>query len=853
MADPRQGFPDDYDRALMRKAEQVSHFADDLVEWAGDHAAARLGSDFAISGDEEFSLYRLRRLASNLCRSTEVPVAAAVYGASQVGKSLFMGRVLQAADERFSPLGRSEAPPAYIPELSFQWDINPQCGSNEATALVTRVTTGERFDHDALAEYPVKIRALTRSEWLRVLARGFRSECVQPKDLVWNESVLRQLFEETSDRHAAEAVDREWRVDLLDAYAYMRNIDPRQYAESESIFNAFLSRYPLNASGYVEIAGRLFWDSRNFPGLTSLFNDVCRFLKKIGERGKDGILVHWAAVKFLLDSQRAAVHETPESRWIQRVAWTDLKDRFKGDWYVIDYEPGCGGPSEEQATIQSAMLELILPVLPSRLKDDWRDVLHRMDLLDLPGMKAGGSDTQGGATSITSTPEKMNVVKRGKVFYLIDRYIEERQVQTLLLLVRGGGLEVRQLLKEYVDKWGKARYGDDSWPRRLSPVNPALFIGLTGIDDEFKDRTLNRALYENRLNQLVNETLYEVMTDFGGPGQPFTNVFPIRYPGTWDLTEMSRRQRGEPEKWQYARDVFLESPLVQKFVHNAPLKWDVAMRDDDGGLSLICQGFVGCTTSMQKQKSLDDQIHQVWDALSNLGEPWYCDPQQNADRQKRKDVVTRLLAWLDDERLVHDRVHALQSALCFEEGDALQIAEFAETRNVRTRAKPEPIEERFPGFLRELLGTWSRDLATRRWHDYTSRHTSGAPWLEADDFNAFTRYLGEYLTANGVFTELSNRLLSIVNLNIHDAGDRRHAQREYVRVILNDFVLNPGPDDAPLEQVDLAGIEKFGLMAPCLRRWKQRLSEALASAAGQHRQIPSGNDDLRRILDDYRR
>src|SRR6185295_13472166 len=180
--------------------------------------------------------------------------------------------------------------------------------------------------------------------------------------------------------------------------------------------------------------------------------------------------------KFLLDSQRATIQDSPQSAWKQQVAWTDLKDGFKDGWYVIDYEPGGRGPTEDQAIIQSAMLELILPVVPHRLKSDWREVIQRMDLLDLPGMRASGSDSEGGATSIETIPEKMNVVKRGKVFYLIDRYLEERQVQTLLLLIRYGNLDVRQLLKEYVDEWGRARYGDDEWPRKVVTAQPALFI-----------------------------------------------------------------------------------------------------------------------------------------------------------------------------------------------------------------------------------------------------------------------------------------------------------------------------------------------------------------------------------------
>ena len=870
MTEAKQGFPDDRDRRLMDQADELSEFADSLVEWAGENLASRRETDFEIGSEEEFSLYRMRRLASNLGRSANVPVAAAVYGASQVGKSLFVGRVLEPADERDSPLGLSHQlpAPAYIKQLSFEHDINPRSGSNEATALVTRFTTKARFDEEALPEYPVKVRALTRAEWLRVVARGFRSECRQPKDVTWREGQLRCLFEEVSKDHGTDAVDRDWRIDLLDSYAYLRNIDPRQYEATESLFNAFLSQHPLTPAGYVEIAGRMFWDSKNFPSLSVLFEDVCKFINKVTATGKDGILVHWAAVKFLLDSQRTPIQNSPESTWIKKIAWTDLKDNIKEGWYVIDYQPGAGGPSDDVSTIQSAMLELVLPVIPQRLKSDWAEVIHKMDILDLPGMKAGGADSVGGATKVESIPEKMNIVKRGKVFYLIDRYLEERQVQTLLLLVRGGGLEVRQLLKEYVDKWGKARYGEDRWPRKVVASDPAFFIGMTGIDDEFKDQTLNESLYEHRLNMIVNEMLYEVMTDFGGAKQSFTNVFPIRYPGSWDYDEQKRQRAEDPTVWERAGIAFANAPLVKQFVHDAERKWEIAMRDNDGGLSLICKGFINCTTSEQKQKSLEEQIESLKKNLQNLGESWYCDPSANHDRQNRTDSAELVLHWLDDQQKVYDRVHALQNALCFDDGEAMQVAEFAEKRELRKAGRPETIKERFPKFLREVLATWARELTTRNWSEHTARHESGAPWLDDKEFSTFSRYLSEYLCTEEVFEELSKRLLEIVTLPIRDAGDRRFAQRAYIRVILNDFVLNPGPDDGPLpespadrdnvlgERANNGATAKgnhgaYGLMTPFVTRWKGRLSETLGSAAGAHVKIPSGNDDLRKILDRF--
>src|SRR5579871_369136 len=130
-------FPDDRDRELLRLASKVQETADDLTDWMSRYKAERQKTDLLpISPTDEFQLFQLRRRAGNLVRSSKVPVAAAVYGASQVGKSLFVGRVLRPADPQFCPLGRDEnlGPPSYYPNLDFDNDLNPQCGSNEATA-----------------------------------------------------------------------------------------------------------------------------------------------------------------------------------------------------------------------------------------------------------------------------------------------------------------------------------------------------------------------------------------------------------------------------------------------------------------------------------------------------------------------------------------------------------------------------------------------------------------------------------------------------------------------------------------------------------------------------------------------
>ena len=851
-------FPEDRDRELQRQTHQTLQFADELVDWLGRYNPRRVAAGQApVPPDEEFQLLCLRRKGASQFRSSLVPVAAAVYGPSQVGKSLFVGHVLEPQDRKISPLGPDEGrgPPVYYPGLSFDLDVNPRCGSQEATAIVTRFTTKDRFENDAHPDFPVLVRGLSRSEWLRVLARGFRSECEIDKNQSFRDTELEAIFEDIGDREPGQAVDRRWRMDLLDTYTYLKRLDGLRYHADESFVNGLLSRYPLSDQGYHELAARLCWG--NWPELTGLFRRICRFLEKIGKNGREGLLVHWAAVRFLLDSQQRLEHSSPQSQHFPAVKWSDIVTREADGWYVLDYAPGEGPPADPLATIQSALLEMVIPVLPHRLNAIWRAVLEQVDFLDIPGMIAGGQGEERAVTrSAESLETQASIVKRGKVFYLFDRYIDELQAQTLLLLLRGGSLNVRGYLKEYVDKWGRTRYGKDVWPRAVKDRLPALFVGMTGIDEEFLNEPPTAALYDARLKQIVNDTFQEVMTDFGGPGQAFTNIYPIRYPGTWDW-DTARRQTALASKavaadnWTAAGRTFLASSWVQKFVADAPRKWELAMRDGDGGTSLLATAFRQVTSSLRKQNELERSQRETRAGLRQLAKIWAVDPDANVDRDKRMATARQVLDWIvSAPELVHNRFRALEAALCFRGGDVLPIADFAD---ITAGRQMQPLEQRFPEALRGFLREWGTALAPQRWQALASSRTAGAHGLPAGQFDALARYFVDYLTAEGVFTRLCGTLLEIVRLSVANKADRRQARRRFVRLVLNDYLMRPGDssltaaewDGSPVPDADGPA---YGLMTPLIRSWEQRLPAVLATGAGNKMAIPAGNDDLIALL-----
>lgn len=850
------GFPDDRDRRIIQLAEETENLATDLANWVAEHNNQRVSMDLApITESDEFELTRLRRLSSNLYSSAKVPVAAAVYGPSQVGKSLFVGRVLQASSDDYSPVGRDEqlGEPAYYQHLSFDTDLNPQSGSNEATALVTRFTTKDRIAASTPPEYPVMVRALTRAQWLRVLARGFSVECATP-DRNWTQPQLEEMFEQVSSRYGGTEVDRKWRLDLLDAFAYMRVCDRRGFQSKEAIVNGLLTRYPLSEEGYIAIAANLFWD--NWGSLTGLFMRINEFLTKIHSDEHDpAILTHWAGVRFLLDSQRAKLHERRNSRCFKKVDWSDFKLGVKNGWHVLQFTENGGGGSEQLEVIQASMLELVIPVLPHRLSEDWRQVIEQIDILDVPGMRAGRQGAeQGKRTAAETIDEQMEIVKRGKVAYLFERYTDELLIQTLLLLARGGNLEVTAQMKYHIDKWGKARYGEDVWPEGVREELPALFLGVTGIDEEFRNREeyADTMLYETRLTQLV-DALGQVMTDFGGKGRSFTNVYPLRYPGTWDA-DRAQMEKAGVDKWTKAGEAFCGAKMVQRYIDSPAQKWEAAVDEADGGMSLISAGWREVTTAHRKQEQLESSVKECRSQLEMLARHWVVNPDSNIDREQRVECAKRVINWLtSDKQAVYDRVQVLRKSLGFEDGDQWQISDFADIPTRGSKGRPEPIDKRFPKKLQEFLHEWSTTGAPRNYEQVTAEADHGEPWLSTEDFGALTRYLRDALCAGNTFEDISQQLLKVVSLKLRDESAKRRARRKYIGIMMNDFVTNPGVSNENIGEVEGSeeAKEKYGLMGPFIERWESRLPDVLASGAGSEVHIPPGNQDLIDLLMEF--
>ena len=232
--------------------------------------------------------------------------------------------------------------------------------------------------------------------------------------------------------------------------------------------------------------------------------------------------------------------------------------------------------------------------------------------------------------------------------------------------------------------------------------------------------------------------------------------------------------------------------MVADYMKSPELRWDAAMRRRRRPVADQLLASARSPPQPRSRTNSNVKSSKSGTASSSLRD-WVVDPDANVDREKRIRAAMRVVDWLKkDERAAYYRVHAIQQSMSVQPGDELQLADCAD---ITSKRHGDPL----PRHLREFLHEWATVTVPKRWEEHMAEHEEGAPWLDPNDMNAFARYLRDYLLTDEVFDALTERLGPIVHLKTRDEAARRRARRKYVQIIMNDFVMNPGPSMTPIK------------------------------------------------------
>ena len=817
-------FPSPEDLALQREVEGLRKQVEGFDEWGVRFAAEREGSARPLPKGLPFQILGLRRRAKNLSVASSVPVALALYGASQCGKSLLVGRLIEPREPWQSTLGLTDHDPL-ADKLSFVNDLNPKLAT-EATAVVTRFALSERSGiPEAFADYPVRGRLFAAADILKALGRGFFTECAG--EIEWTEASIASLMQELTLRHGSDTPDPEWRADLLDAYEYLRT-DIRHHrlkADPVSVGHMLVNE-PLSNDGYMKLACHLFWE--NAKPVSLLFERLWR-LRTDDFRDDDSLLMAWHVVHFILDSNRTSEYESQALGG--KIDWDNVRLRRENGQRVVGY--GGEGKPIDLDILQGIISELQVPLRRERLKDEGVSLFDRVDCLDIPGARAGAGSS--GMTKAEIEKEgfvaALHILKRGRVGLMFDKYADELQASVVLYLQASGNLEARGELSPQINRWGRARF-QHRWPLELPADEcgaPSLFVALTKMDLLLRVSPDPEAFQAWIVKELA-EYFASWISNYGGKGETFKNVFPLRYPGTMD--EMNPETKFDVAGWRRA---FLSSKAVVKYVAQPEEKWNAALDRDDGGLRLLLNALLKKLSNEERREMLTEQLHGLRGTLDGLMRDLYVDPDLKEQVDRRRRVATAVV-----ERLRRDTNGLVTRALI----DALRFDGSIADLILRDLLAEEilPVAPDFKALVSRLFTGWQ---TTRDWEAVSSAgHAPGGNGLDEQTLTLLASYLVDYLSAN-CLDQIAERLETANRIG--NPAIRQVVFRRYAEIVMDDYLLTPGPRPLLAEGPTAQALARPHEMLRA--RWEKLLADRLAAAVKEgYVEPPPGNDELAQMI-----
>lgn len=640
-------------KLLQENAQALAAATRSGMDWINNPVnESRLGEARMALGKE---LRRAAVDAARLVEATTRPMAVAVFGASQVGKSHLISVLARSNEQLYAVFDGVEEPVSYINKINID-------KGTESTGVVTRFTLRGA---PAPAGFPVRLRLLSHADIIKILANAYFFDG-RPNAFPEREEVERHI-DRFRGRTGARA-DNGLRIeDLWDLQDYFK-----QYL-SDSALTGKLSSFWLVAEQVFETLGiaelgdflSLLWGEHK--PITKLYVDLAEGLQRLG---------------FASDAYvpLGAIDATDPT--IVSLVYVDgLNDIAGGSTQTLDVRTLSGASASlARSTIAALTAELWITV-----RDKPWDFFDHTDLLDFPGYRSrglkaadidagDGEDGQSGlARYLALNPDKTlkTLLLRGKVEYLFQRYVAEQEITSMLLCSKPSNMDVDQL-PQVVAKWIAATHG--ARPQDRANKEVLLFFVLTMFDMHFEQKQSDEAFglgvrFEGRMKASLLDPFGntpDTWVKSWTPGVPFRNLYLMRNPNIMNRQvfsiEASRETAIKPDQTEFIaslKDAFCDVPTVAEHFPDAARSFDEMMRLNDGGAEYIARNLAPVCDPMIKERQIAFRLQKLKARLHERLARYHVASDVSVRLAERRQAAE----WIMDELYLCDETHRFASLL----------------------------------------------------------------------------------------------------------------------------------------------------------------------------------------------
>ncbi len=634
--------------ALTARCLEVAKLSRDALAWV-NHA-----DNAETVGPKHKSLTKMlrkgARRAERLGRSAGTNMSVSVFGPSQAGKSFLVSVLARPADGRLT--ANFQGPGGQLDYIS---QVNP-AGDGESTGLVTRFTMTKAATPDG---YPIQLNLLSEADIARTIINSFFEDGDQSETPPEPEDLQAHFATHTPKAGPTEVPGMTF----------------------EEVYE--IADYVEQTFGKVAYASHLrgFWDEAALLAPRLSIADRAAFFSILwgGYQPLTDLYLKLAHALAALD--HAEVVYAPLSALQPRetsiIDVNTLGGLFKAEGDdTLPLSTASGKVVETgRAVICALAAELVFPMAqqPS-------DFFAQTDLLDFPGAR---NRFELPLTKTLEDPEKgvTDLLLRGKVAYLFDRYVANQEITSMLLCVPDSNMEIVSLPR-LVENWIAMTHGATPQERAVSDC--ILFFVMTKFDKHLGE-TASDGPASERFVRRMDASLLKAFGRLGDawvhhwtPDRPFQNCYWLRNPnyfveGLIDYTDDKKEIAVRAEKQARVAELkqaCLSTPAVEAHFADPEAAWDAALTLNDGGVGYLTRELTKVCKPHSKLTQIAAQLDRMTqDILGELRDLYVSDDIEQRIEEKR-EAAAQIIDCLELTLQSH-RFGAFIKALCVDQ-DAIE-------------------------------------------------------------------------------------------------------------------------------------------------------------------------------------